>query len=158
MLVHNILLKHTQPKINILYSHSDNKEFIKILKTIYGNDSVVLLEESIFSHKGIDLIICNNRLESLDMCVALCYYFHTPLLIVDHKPKPDHLHSSQISVPKITHYEIAINQQIVDTWGSNLYNSIIDTDMSNPENIQQWKSCIDDIVNMPFKTVELKTA
>jgi hypothetical protein len=154
MLVHNTILKNTTQKINILYSHTDNKSFIKLLNIIVGSDHAALLEDSSFAHKHVNLIICNNKLDILDTCLALCYYFHVPLLIVDHKPRPDSLHLAENVVPNITHKYIAINQAVSNSWntnGNNIHESVIDTDISNPNNIALWKSEITDIANQPFK-------
>lgn len=157
MLIYNSLLKNINKDINILYSHTDNKQFIKLLTHIYGYGRVALLEESIFAHKGIGLVICNNRLDNLDTCINLCHYFHTPLLIVDHKPKPDHLHYSQIFIPNITCYQIAIGSNIANSWNTDMYNAILDIDITDPENIALWKNNIDTIFQEPFKIIETKT-
>ena len=148
MLVYNTILKNINKKKNILYSHSDNKPFIKILNSIYGSSNVATIEESIFSHKNIDLIICNNRLDILDTCIGLCYYYHSPLLIVDHKPKPDNLNISQVPEPQITHYQISISETIGMSWGKEACNEVIEININN---IEMWEKAINNILQKTFK-------
>jgi len=157
MLVNNILLKNTNADINILYSHSDNKAFIKLLKSIYGSNHIALLEESVFAHKSIDLIICNNRLDILEGCLSLCNYLHVPLLIVEHKIKPEHLHISQIISPNITHHTVAISNEIARSWGVESFNEIIDIDITDTKSINSWKKTIDNKTKKPFKIITQKT-
>lgn len=154
MLVHNTLLRNTNKDINILYSHSDNKPFIKLLTHIYGFNRVALLEESIFAHKNVDLIICNNRLDTLDTCINLSHYFHVPLLIIDHKPKPENINNSQIMLPDTTYFQIAINDNIANSWNADMYNAVLEIDITNPENIALWKKYIENIIKEPFKIIE----
>jgi hypothetical protein len=154
MLINNILQKHTNNKINFLYSHSDNKAFIKLLHRIYGSGSVSLLEESVFAHKNINLIICNNRLDILETCVSLCHYFHSPLLIVDHKIKPTHININQVYTPNISYYQIAIGNDIALSWGHEMYDHILKIDITDSNNIDMWKKAIDDIAMQPFKVKE----
>jgi hypothetical protein len=154
MLINNILLKNTNNTMNLIYSHSDNKTFIRLLKQIYGSGSICLLEESIFAHRNINLIICNNRVDILDTCISLCHYFHSPLLIIDHKIKPSHLNPNQIYIPNITHRQIAIGNEIAQSWGYEIYDDILDLDITDSKNVDMWKKAIDDISMKPFKIQE----
>lgn len=151
MLIHNILLKNLHKEKHILYSYLDNKIFIKMLNNIYGHSNVSLLEESVFSHKNINLIICNDRLEKLETCIALCHYFHVPLLIVDHKSRPEHVHPNQIGTPKITHASIAIDDNIAESWGTKLHDHVINIDITKSQNLKQWENVINNISEQPYK-------
>jgi hypothetical protein len=151
MLVNNTILKNINKKKNILYSHTDNKTFIKMLNNIYGASHVATIDESIFGHKNIDLIICNNRLDSLETCIALSYYYHSPLLIVDHKPKPDSLNISQVTQPQITCYQISINEGIAQSWGCNACNEMLEISIDNQDNIKKWETSINNILAQIFK-------
>ena len=152
MLINNLLLRNTQIQHpNIMYSYSEDKEFPKILKKIFGHPHVCVIEESIFAHMKFDLIICNNKLDVLERCLALCYYFHCPLLIVDHKPKPEHLHISKVPVPEISYYQIATDTHIANSWGADMYHDVICVDGSNPKCLEAWKQSIIKISQQPFK-------
>lgn len=153
MLVNNILLQNTLKQTNILYSYSENKGFIKLLNRIYGASNVSLLDDSIFAHKSVDLIICNNRIDILDMCIDLCHYFHCPLLIVDHKAKPFNVQIDNKHKIPITSRQVAINQNIAKSWGHKIFDEIIETDIANTNNISSWKNLIDDISNHTFKVI-----
>jgi len=141
--------RHTQQDKKILYSHTDNKEFIRILKKIYGTGKLGMIDESSFSHKAIDLVICNNRMELLDTCISLCGYLHCPLMIVDHKIRPEHLNASAITKPAITHYKTAISKSIAESWVE--CDAVIGVDISNPKQTDAWKQAIEDIIQKPYK-------
>lgn len=153
MLVNNILLQNTLKQTNILYSYSENKGFIKLLNRIYGASSVSLLDDSIFAHQSVDLIICNNRIDILDMCIDLCHYFHCPLLVVDHKSKPFNVQIDNKHKIPITNRQVAINQNIAKSWGNKIFDEIIETDIANTNNVSSWKNLIDDISNNTFKVI-----
>lgn len=154
MLINNLLLRNTNIKNpQIMYSYSEDKEFPKILKKIFGHSNVCVIEESIFSHMKFDLVICNNKLDVLERCLSLCYYFHCPLLIVDHKPKPEHLHINKVPVPEILYYQIATNQHIANSWGADMYHNIIGVDISNQQCLEAWEQSIRQISKQPFKRI-----
>ena len=131
-----------------MYSHTDNKDFVKILKGIYDAENVIPIQDSIFSHKPVNLVICNNRLDVIQECVGLCYYYHSPLLIVDHKNKPEH---AEIVKPNITNYQISISNNIAKSWGPDLCDQKIEINLYDSKNLEEWKQAIDNILNQPFK-------
>ncbi len=149
MFIQNIVKRNTQTENKILYSHTDNKVFIRMLKAVYGAGRTAIIDESAFSHKGIDLVICNNRLELLDTCISLCGYLHCPLMVVDHKVRPEHLPSSSIVKPAITHYKVALTQPIAESWME--CDAVLGTDMTNPKQVESWKSAIEDIIKQTYK-------
>ena len=81
----------------------------------------------------------------------MCNYFHSPLLIVDHKIKPNNLQYNKTILPKITHYKIAINENVARSWGIENFDKIIETDITNSKNIDLWKEKINHISNQTFK-------
>ena len=56
MFIQNIAKKNTQTENKILYSHTDNKIFVKMLRKIFNAERVGIIDESAFANKGIDLI------------------------------------------------------------------------------------------------------
>jgi len=152
MLVNNIILQNTNNEKNILYSYTDNKDFIKLLNKAYGQEHVALLDDSAFSHRAINLIICNNKIEILDVCVQLAYYFHVPLLIIDHKVKPANMQIDKHEDILITHRNVAINKMIAQSWGNKTH-EVIGTDYTDTEDILKWTNLIDTIIKEPFKVI-----
>jgi len=149
MFIQNIAKKNTQTENKILYSHTDNKIFVKMLRKIFNAERVGIIDESAFANKGIDLIICNNRLELFETCISLAGYLHCPLMIVDHKLRPEHVHISMITKPAITHFKVALNKQIAESWME--CDAVLGTDISNPKHIESWKNTIEDVIKQTYK-------
>jgi len=154
MLITNILSQHKNKNKKILYSYTDNKDFIKLLSKVVGNDNIAPLEDSIFSHSPISLIICNNKQEVLEKCIALCLYFHCSLLIVDHMIKPSRLSDMDILFPGITHFNIAINSSVASSWGEDHYHAIANIDIADKNSIHAWTQIIHQASSQPFKQIK----
>lgn len=156
MLIHNILNTHynKSKKPNILCSHTDNRDFTKLLTKIVGSDNLSGLDNSIFAHKPINLVICNNRLEALDRCISLCMYFHCPLLVVDHFINTNKANENSIQIPNVTHLLIAINNAVANSWNIDHYHAICDTDPSNNTSIENWSQIITTLCLQPLKEIK----
>ena len=149
MFIQNIIKRNTQTEKKILYSHTDNKAFVRMLKKVCGAGKIGIIDESAFTHRGIDLVICNNRLELLDTCTSLCGYLHCPLMIVDHKIRPEHLHASSIVQPAITHCKVAISRPIAESWVE--CDAVLGTDITNPNQMTAWENTMEDIIKQTYK-------
>lgn len=153
MLIANTILRKTRTnkeEINVCYSHTDNISLIKILTKILGKSSVIKSEDSIYSHKCIDIVICNNKIENLDKSISLAFYFHCPLLIIDHAPKQNALHNF-FTPPNITYFQAALSKPIANSWGMDEYHYIFDLDITNESCRQKLFSSLEHISQTKFK-------
>lgn len=154
MLIHNLILKElykSKDKLNILYSHTDNRMFIQFFEKIIGDGHLSSFDDSIFAHTSVDLIICNNKIDALEKSVQLSHYFHCPLLIIDHHIKPEYIQASKILIPKITYLQIAVNLKIAHSWGIDQYHDVIDIDITNQSCVNKWNTIINNLSEQTFK-------
>ena len=155
MLIKNILHKNISKEKHILYSHTENLEFVRFLnKAVDENTYVHPLDNGVFAHHTFDLVICNDRLNSLDRCIHLCLYFHCPLLVVDHYIKPSTTRPDEIMFPNTTYVMVATNKSIAQSWGGDHYHGVMGTDITKPEDIKIWRDAIYKTINQPFKEIE----
>jgi hypothetical protein len=77
----------------------ENKSFDFFLrKFVIGDGNLLSFEDSLFGHLSLDLIICNNKITQLEKCMDLAYFFHCPVLVIDHETKPSFLSQDIISM------------------------------------------------------------
>lgn len=153
MLIANTILRKTRKnknEINISYSHTENTQLIKLLTQILGKSSVIKSEDSIFNHKCIDIVVCNNKIENLEKSISLAYYFHCPLLILDHTPKKNALHNL-FTPPNITYFQGAISKAVAESWGMDDYHYLFDVDVTSESCKEQWLTSLQYISKQKFK-------
>lgn len=153
MLIANTIQKKTRKnknEINISYSYTENTQLIRLLTKILGKDSVIKAEDSIFNHKCIDIVICNNKIENLDKSISLAYYFHSPLLILDHTPKKTAIHNL-FSPPGITYFQAAISKDVAESWGMDEYHYLFDVDITSESCKDKWLTSLQYISKQKFK-------
>ena len=54
-----------------------------------------------------------------------------------------------ITKPAITHFKVAINKQIAESWME--CDAVLGTDISNPKHIESWKNTIEDVIKQTYK-------
>jgi len=152
MLINNIIQKTLNKKnINVVSSHCDDKKFNTFINKILDGGINITAEDMIYAHFPVHLVLCNSRSDSLDKCVKLSQYFHTPLLIVDHDVKPEYIESHKISKPRVTYTQIALSENIAHSWNIDLYHHILHYDITSKENINKWKEILQNLISLPFK-------
>lgn len=76
--------------LNVVMSQCDNRKFYDFLmKTLSQGSNIISLEDTLFGNVIPDIIICNNKINHLEKCGNLSYFFHCPILIIDHDTKLD---------------------------------------------------------------------
>ena len=152
MLINNLIQQTLDQKnINVVSSHCDDKKFNTFINKILDGGVNITAEDMVYAHFPVHVVICNSRADSLDKCVKLSQYFHVPLLIVDHIVKPEYVEPHKLSQPRVTYTQIALNENIAHSWNIDQYHHILNYDITNKENINQWKEILQNITSMPFK-------
>lgn len=133
--------------INVLWTNSDNKIIENYIRHNNTNINLIEFDDTFYGLYDIDIVVCNNRVSSLDKCLELCLFFHCPLIIIDHIEKPyfvNDLNSTYLFEPI---YQIAISNNISNSW-DRIHNKII------PYN--DIIALIDIIENMSKEFIKLK--
>lgn len=143
-ILHRELRAINEP-INILWTPTDNVLFREFIKKCLG-PNLLEFDNTYLGNYPIDIIICNNRISHLDKCVESAKYFHCPILVVDHEPKPISINidpKQKIMIEPVL--KIAINKQVSDSWGSTC-DKIISYDCTKKDSIEQWHSLVLDLI------------
>ena len=152
MIINNILQNtlNKNSSFNVVSTYCENRQFIKFLQHLCGG---ILLdaENSVYSHIPISLIVCHNRIESLDKSLFLCQYYHAPLLIIDHKERPEFVNVNKIQKPLITNVQVALSNKIAKSWIVEDFHNVLDFNINNDDNIKRWKQILFNLVSSPFK-------
>lgn len=136
--------------LNVISTHCENKHFEYFLNHILPDGSNILdLEDSLFGSNIPDIIICNNKINHLEKCGNLSYFFHCPILIIDHEPKPGFIEKNIIANQSNCVYSLALNNNIYNSWGKS-HNLVLGFDLSNNSNVLQWKNLLYQISKIPF--------
>jgi hypothetical protein len=131
-------------------SHCDDRKFEYFLKHALPEGSNLLtLEDSLFGNTFPDIIVCNNKINHLEKCGNLSYFFHCPILIVDHDTKPSFIDKDIIEYQSNSIYSVAINHNVYNSWGQK-HNLVMHFDLKNPNNIDQWRNLLYQITKIPF--------
>lgn len=150
-IIQNVLKQNDKDaKLNIVSTHCENKQFLRFLKKICGG-SVLDIDNTTYSHIPISLVVCNNKTEYLNKCLSICQYFHAPLLIVEHKEKPDFVNIYKIQKPLITNIQVALNNRVAQSWNSEDFHHVIDFDITSHKNIKRWKEIVLGLSSATFK-------
>lgn len=156
MLISSIIKRLTNTidtPLNVVMTTSENRSFDFFIKNLVLKDSTVLsLQDSLFGNLELDLILCNNRITHLEKCVDLSYYFHCPILVVDHDPKPSIIESA-IPFQSASIYSIAIDDKIYKSWNG-IQNVVLSFNAKDNNNINQWKNLLYQITKIPFSLKE----
>lgn len=153
MIITSIIKRYSnniESPLNIISTYCENKRFDHFLKHILPLDSNLLsFEDSLFGNNLPDLIICNNKINHLEKCGNLSYFFHCPILIIDHDIKPSFVEKDIIAHQSTSVYSLAINNNIYNSWGKT-HNLVLDFNISDEKNILQWQNLLYQISKIPF--------
>ena len=152
MLISSILKRyhntHNTP-INAIMTGCDDKSFdFFIRQMVINNGHLLSLQDAIYGNIELDMIICNNRISYLEKCIDLSYYFHCPVLVIDHDKKPSFIENN-IDFQSKSIYSIAINYDIYNSWNK-IQNLVMGFNRYDQDNITQWKNLLYQITKIPF--------
>lgn len=153
MIISSIIKRYAntyESPLNIISSPCDNKGFNLFLSHIVPKNSNILdLDDTIFGNVIPDLILCNNKINYLDKCGHLSFFFHCPMLIIDHDIKPSFIDKDIIDSQSNSVYSLAINNQIYSSWGKT-HNLVLGFDIRDNNNIKQWRNLFYQISKLTF--------
>jgi hypothetical protein len=159
MLISSIIKRYTNTydtPLNVIMGSCENKSFDFFLrKFVIGNGNLLSFEDSLFGHLSLDLIICNNKITQLEKCMDLAYFFHCPVLVIDHETKPSFLSQDIISFQSNSIFLIAINNEIYNSW-NRMHNLVLNFNHKDNENIEKWKNLLYQITKIPFNMKDKK--
>lgn len=128
----------------------DNKKFMSFFTELLPEPNKLLgLEDTLFGNTPPDIIICHNKINSLDKCGRLAYFLHCPILIIDHDTKPSFIDKNPILYQSNSIYSIALNADIYHSWNKE-HTLVLGFDSKNPSNIEQWRNLLYQITKIPF--------
>lgn len=153
MIISSIIKRYSntfESPLNVIMSHCDNRNFEYFLaQTLPKTSNLLTLEDSLFGNTFPDLIVCNNKINHLEKCGNLSYFFHCPILIIDHDVKPSFIDKDVIEYQSSSIYSVAINQNVYNSWGQK-HNLIMNFDLKNNNSIEQWRNLLYQITKIPF--------
>jgi len=156
MLISSIIKRLTNnfdSPLNVIMTACDNRSFDFFIKNLVLKNSTVLsLQDSLFGNLELDIILCNNRVTHLEKCLDLSYYFHCPILVVDHDPKPSIVESA-VPFQSKSIYSVALDDKIFNSWGR-IQNIVLPFNAKDNGNIEQWKNLFYQITKIPFSLKE----
>lgn len=150
MTINNSILKTIDKEIGIVLSSTDDKSIVRFFTKILGKHKVYDLEDTEFIHRAIHIVICINKVDTIENSMKMAQYLHVPILILDTKPKPDFLRTKEMSEPQITHMQIATNEMIAHSWNIDSYHDIVDTDITNEKSLEKWKQILINLAQQTF--------
>lgn len=149
--------KYDSP-LNIISTHCDNKKFDPFLRQVLPKgSSLISIENSVLGNAPPDIIICNNKINYLDRCGELSYFFHCPILIVDHDVKSSFIEKDVIEYQSSSIFTIAVSKHISQSWGD-VHNLVLPIDINDYEIKEQWRNLLYQITKIPFNLKAKKYA
>ena len=158
MLISSIIKRYTNlytTPLNIITGSCENKAFDFFLKKfVIDNGSLLSFEDSLFGHTSLDMIICHNKITQLEKCMDLAYFFHCPVLVIEHENKPAFL-NQDIVFQSNSIYSVALNNQIYNSWNK-IHNIVLGFNHKDADNIETWKNLLYQITKIPFHMKDKK--
>jgi len=154
MTVNNSILKVLQKNISIALSSRDDKNIDRFFQKILGKNNICGFDDTEYMHRPIHLVVCVNKVESLEKSMAMSHYLHVPLLIIDTQTRPDYIPKNKIFTPEFTYMQIATDHKIAESWGVEGYHDVLDFDIMNSKTIKEWKETLNKIGHQTFKTIK----
>jgi hypothetical protein len=152
MLISSIIKRHTNTfdsPLNVIMTSCEDRTFDFFIKNcVLKNSTILSLQDSIYGNIELDIILCNNRIAQLEKCVDLSYYFHCPILVLDHDTKPNFL-EKPIEFQSKSIYYVAINDKIYNSW-QRTQDLVLSFNTRDDNNIQQWRNLLYQITKIPF--------
>lgn len=156
MLISSIIKRYNNTfdtPLNIVMTSCDNKSFDFFIRNKVAKNSTVLsLQDSLFGNIELDIILCNNRISQLEKCMDLSYYFHCPVLVIDHDLKPKSFEDKNPYQSKSV-YGVALDNNIFNSW-NRTQNLVLSFNVKDDDNIDQWKNLLYQITKIPFSLKE----
>lgn len=137
--------------MNIVWTRCDDAKFTKFIERACSPCALVDFDNTYFGIYEPSLVICNNRLIYLDKCMSVCKFFHCPLIIIDHDPKPNmvsnNIDNSFTVKPVI---QIALSKDIHMSW-NRVHNYVLDY---NDKSESIWKNLMYNLYKQKFLVVD----
>lgn len=157
MLISSVIKRYTnsyETPLNIIMGTCENKSFeFFIKKYVVDQGTILSFEDSLFGHLSLDLIVCHNKITQLEKSMDLAYFFHCPVLIIDHDVKPSFIKDDIISFQSNSIYSLALNNDIYNSWGKT-HNLVLNFNAKDIDNIERWKNLLYQITKIPFNMKE----
>lgn len=157
MLISSIIKRYHntyESPLNIIMSVAENRAFDLFIKeALPENSQIYDFKDTLFGNAEIDLILCNNKILHLEKCGSLSYFFHCPILIIDHDIKPKFIEKNIIEYQSNSIYSVALNSTISKSWDS-VHNLILDYNFKDKNNLEQWRNLLYQISKIPFSIKE----
>jgi hypothetical protein len=144
--------------INILWTPADSIDFKQFFNLCCSPCSIIDFDKTYHGIYDIHIVVCNNRIAYFDKCIELCKFFHCPMLIIDHGPKPNMVSGRlETSIPIKPIYQVAIAKEIYSSW-DRVHDCIIEYSIHDPKTYEPWKNLIFQLCksNMIVKEEEIQ--
>jgi len=151
-MIQNIINKeliNENTKLNIIYDESENLQFNNFIKKLFINSSILNYDDSIYGMNNPHLVICNNR-NTLLKTIEFCYFFHIPLLLIDHTVKNT---TDTIDINLLSFYSIALSNKIYNSW-NRIHNEVLNFDVYSEKSKSVWKNIIIKLCKTTFTIKE----
>lgn len=150
MTIHNSILKTLDKDIGIVLSSTDDKSIVRFFTKILGKHKIYELDDTEFIHRAVHIVLCVNKVDTIENSMKMAQYLHVPILILDTKPKPDFLKSKEMSKITITNMQIATNEIIAHSWNIDDYHDIVDIDITNEKSLKKWHQILKNLGHQTF--------
>lgn len=133
--------------INIVWTRCDDTKFTKFIEQTCDPCFLIDFDNTYFGVYDPSIVICNNRLIYLEKCVSLCRFFHCPLIIIDHDPKPNIVSNkidTEFDIQPVI--QIATSKDIYFSWNK-VHDYVLEYNQSTKNT---WKNLIFNIYKQRF--------
>ena len=127
--------------INIVWTQCDNLLFDKFIKSIFPESNFIEPTQTYYANNDISLIICNNRITSLNKCLQLAKFYLCAILIIDHDHKSNYINDNNIEFDIDPVYSVALSKDIYVSW-NRIQNNVLSYDIYDAKNVESWKNLI----------------
>jgi hypothetical protein len=134
-MISSLLSRELSNSTNILNIPSNNIYFEKFLKSL--DVKIFSLDHLYVGNCVPDIVLLNNRTQSLEKIISVCQYHQCNLVVVDHEVRSDTLDVSKVQkkidmLPNV--WQIAIDDQVKQSWGN-----IHDIVLGYGSNAKEWE-------------------
>lgn len=149
-MIRNILNKEAcifNDQLNIIYDDSNNDEYNIFIRSLFQSSYIIKHDSTLHGMNSPHIVICNDREKNLSKSLDLCYFFHIPLLIVDHTIK-----QSNNTYPDINfdpYFQIATSNKIYTSWNK-IHDKVIGYNIYDESNKKDWRDIITSLCKNTF--------
>lgn len=110
-----LILKNT--KLNILFTHTDDKSFSSLLRKL--GHTLLSYDDLYFAYYVPNIILCNDKIVSYEKVSILSIQYHIPIIFIDHSPPNFIIDKSKIEIMNNipNSYKVCIDNNIFEQWG-----------------------------------------